>query len=107
MSKYGEPWTVYRCQFADEEPLAACGLNGTSYDLSRDECHHPLLLTNAARIVACVNACAGIEDPVAIIKELTAALENIVSQHERRYDPFELHFKWAREVLNRAVKVPS
>ena len=29
---------IYRCESAGKNE--ACGFNGTSYDLSRDECHH-------------------------------------------------------------------
>jgi hypothetical protein len=49
------PWTVYRCQFVDEyeaQPLLACGINGASFDASRDECHHVLTLADARLIAA-------------------------------------------------------
>jgi hypothetical protein len=35
-------------------------------------------MANAARIVACVNACAGLDDPAAILNEVRAVLADIV-----------------------------
>ncbi len=66
------PWTVYRCSYVDEygaEPgTRACGLNGESFDYSRDECHHPLPLVDATFIAAARNT--DIPDLVAEVRRL-------------------------------------
>jgi hypothetical protein len=48
-------WTIFRCNYCDDD--RACGLNDVHFDCSHDECHHPLSLADAERIVACVNFC--------------------------------------------------
>lgn len=48
-------WEVFKCSFSNEDPDSACGLNGQNFDCSYDECHHPVPLTDAQFIVACVN----------------------------------------------------
>lgn len=59
MSKHTDlPWTIYRCQFADELGApgeVACGFNGESLDMSRDECHHPLTMADAELVIKAVN----------------------------------------------------
>lgn len=49
---------VYRCDYCPEN--AACGFDGSSYDHSYDECHHPFDHAEANRLVACWNALRGI-----------------------------------------------
>lgn len=45
--------TVYQCSFAKKEaPDRACGIDGESFDYSREECHHPLTLEQAKLFAA-------------------------------------------------------
>lgn len=71
-----EPW-AYRRSFAEithnfvdfrglKSPVAKM-YKGRQYGLNQEICD-----ANAARIVACVNACAGMEDPVSEIARLKA-----------------------------------
>lgn len=70
-----ELWSVYQCESCKEdEPNSACGVNGEKFDHSRDECHHPLSIEKANRIVDCVNACSGMTDPKQAIEGLKKAL---------------------------------
>ncbi len=48
------PWSVYKCSYC--EAGSACGLNEQSFDLSYDECHHPLHEVEAEFIVLARNA---------------------------------------------------
>lgn len=59
MSYKIEPLVVFQCSYCDE--LSACGFNGQQYDESRDECHHPLLLEEARRMVASWNFCLNMD----------------------------------------------
>lgn len=47
------PWKIYRCEFAGEQE--ACGFNGESFDMCREECHHTVPLADAELIVSAVN----------------------------------------------------
>jgi hypothetical protein len=70
MKHTAEPWHVNRIgkNMYVESPL------GFIADLQLGECtfldEAAVAAANAARIVACVNACAGMDDPVAEIKRL-------------------------------------
>jgi hypothetical protein len=66
MSKYGEPWVYVETKWQDDDIYA-----GKQYgELVAKSYGGPV---TAARIVACVNACAGMEDPVAEIAQLRDA----------------------------------
>lgn len=57
-----EPWFI---QMNHPGHMATI-VSGGSYDVK----HHPQRQANLERIVACVNACAGMEDPAAEIERL-------------------------------------
>lgn len=61
-----EPWTVG----GDEDPAPYRGANGEA----------PQLFVDAARIVRCVNACAGLEDPAAALKLAREAMAGVIDE---------------------------
>lgn len=78
-----EPWATRAAEVSGplDVPLAFCGSNSThgpegSYVISFEEAH-----ANAKRIVGCVNACAGIENPGETIRELVEACEAFEALH--------------------------
>jgi len=60
-----EPWHTFAFEVynENEQIIADCGLSEDYWE--KDGCQ-----ANAARIVACVNACAGMEDPAARISQM-------------------------------------
>ena len=82
-----EPWVVmpvneswYGVQHTHHKftPLGSC-------QLTVDYC--PESKSNAARIVACVNACAGMEDPAAEIAALRARVAELDAQVPKKPEP--------------------
>lgn len=66
---------VFRCPTCYDEEWA-CGFHGESYDKHPYECTHPIPIDEARRIVACVNACAGIPtETLESIPHILLALE--------------------------------
>lgn len=71
------PWTLYRCQFSvrDSETFghepSACGINGESYDASRDACNHTLPMSEGELIVAARNALPRLLEVAMAAKALT------------------------------------
>lgn len=64
-------------------------------------CRDPICSeADAARIVACVNACAGMDDPAAEIEQLRTALLRI-AKPERFY--LSEQFKWAQDIAMEAL----
>jgi hypothetical protein len=71
--------------------------------LCRDDISQDEVQANAARIVACVNACKGIEDPEKVIPELVVALKDLVEQieaHDRIYGECPISPDQARRILS-------
>jgi len=70
MSKYGEPW----CNRETRVYMGATvAFSGGGFDIR----NCPDAETRAARIVQCVNACAGIADPKAAMDAAREALKGI------------------------------
>jgi hypothetical protein len=76
------PWTVCRCQFADEAPDFACGLNDSIFDASRDECHHTVALADAQFIVALVNSWPSIRAVIAACVTEQETMERLGAQFD-------------------------
>lgn len=73
-----EPWIVVAP--CDIETVTGIRIGDTDQSLSRniDEQDDALDDANAARIVACVNACAGIADPAAAIEGARVAMKSLI-----------------------------
>lgn len=67
--KYGEPWELVDDPRDPEEPMVRLADGRTEYDL--DDNGGQI----RPRIVACVNACEGIEDPAAVVALLRLVAE--------------------------------
>lgn len=67
-----EPWKVVRCIQNEYRSVA--------FSTKRDELYttSPLLPEDARRIVACVNALAGVDDPKSIAKVLRDLLDDFI-----------------------------
>ena len=76
-----EPWAPFG-------KVHECTISG--HTVIRDYLDTPIAyvayMDDANRIANCVNACAGIEDPVEAIREAREAIENIVSVGREYYD---------------------
>ena len=76
-----EPWTVRESSLSVE-------IRGKSYPIAEIQLRDsagPILdpitdRANAARIVACVHACAGIADPVEVMHEIRAAMRKALAR---------------------------
>ena len=85
--KYGEPWTTKGkhawCQVWRADGLMIAGTGGTSSNLPEHENLREEQEAAAARIVACVNACAGLDLPDDVqadaLAELVAACEGMLA----------------------------
>ena len=89
MSKHtAEPWMIYKNyndvpvigQMSKREMLICSMIEDETYDIKADQAE---MAANAARIVACVNAMAGIDDPAAELERLR--------EIERIYDSMPYH----------------
>jgi hypothetical protein len=88
-------------------------MTGSAYT-KPGEFHQPQALptntANAARIVACVNACEGIADPATTIPELLRGLEDAIRSAEALDRHEEPDFDWiidARTAIAKAKGVQS
>ena len=82
MSHTPEPW--YKNQFNIKSPITVQSNTGewvckVSSEGNWAQQSHKTEKANAARIVACVNACAGMDDPAAEIDALKAANQGVLS----------------------------
>ena len=80
-----EPWKLWR----DMDPSAPIGIQGQSGDLVCEMARWAAE-ANSARIVACINACAGMDDPaaeIARLRECEAALRGVVAAWARGDEP--------------------
>ena len=85
------------------EPWATWGLNAivdtreeiiaVSLPRAEDVADSNTQVANAARIVACVNGCAGIPDPETLVPELIEALWDLVRAHEVEMGPSALQLR--------------
>lgn len=77
--------------------------SGRIVDVPRNAPNHdgPTQEANAARIVACVNACAGLSDPTADLAALREALQYCANYHQHGNFDFE---EKARAALARSGK---
>jgi hypothetical protein len=100
-----EPW-VFDGEFIESEQMVICQL------FNKHEDDFPNKQANAARIVACVNACAGMENPEADIKRYKKALssclyylQKIANMPEYRQD--EIKYLAGRGVLELEHALPD
>ena len=79
---------VYQCSHCP--PDEACGLDGESFDCSRDECHHPLTLEMARKFAA--------------VDDLIAACDGIIEEFSVWEGPEEEEIGLAAASRNRSVR---
>jgi hypothetical protein len=61
---------------------------------------------NAKRIVACVNSCKGVKDPVEALNKAREALDHVLYNHHEGAGEFETRVEEALSALGVAVAVP-
>jgi hypothetical protein len=94
-----EPWRLSDNQPDNIEGVFSDGCLRDSW------CRDPICSeADAARIVACVNACTGMKDPAAEIAKMREALQRI-AKPARFY--LSEQFKWAQDVAIEALKPES
>lgn len=74
MSKYGEPWEVWT-SFSWRRVMDADGLVAMAPCVLKDGNPDMYPVERIERAVACVNACAGIDDPEAALMEAKGAMD--------------------------------
>jgi hypothetical protein len=108
-----EPWHVHHDIDAGEWPMVMAGgvvagvivanVNPTSFNCVTGGYVEMPPAANAARIVACVNACAGMDDPAAEIDRLRARIADLIRQAAiGRLAVLALRaLEWSRPVIDR------
>lgn len=89
------PWSIRQCvSYPSLSEIVRA--DGSTSEESYSQTN-PVEMANAARIVACVNSCEGIENP-GVIKELIAHVDNLV-ECGGKLEPSDVAS--ARELLSR------
>lgn len=83
-----EPWSLYR---SNEHSVELINDDGDLVFLERFDSTTPASIrrqaeSRALRIMACVNACAGMENPAQSLDQARTALKGLRTQNQQRWD---------------------
>jgi len=95
---------VFACEFADGDTggSRACGIDGVSFDSSREECHHPLTMEDARLFAAARELLAALRDSLRWIAKVAADHDDDLILHGQA---MRAHDK-ARAVIRKAEGAP-